>query len=98
MGIKQSKEELEVFKQKAMQAYAKANKISILIFIRESYSHELVAVSVQERTDYKGDPYYTFGRLYHVFGEQCTYDQCGCATFDDEMKVRMAAYQFFGIK
>lgn len=53
MGIKQSKEELEVFKQKAMRAYAKANKISILIFIRESYSHELVAVSVQERTDYK---------------------------------------------
>ena len=61
MGIKQSKEELEVFKQKAMRAYAKANKISILIFIRESYSHELVAVSVQERTDYKGHPNNTFG-------------------------------------
>lgn len=98
MGVKKSKEELEISQQKAMRAFAKSNNISILAFIRELYSHELVAVSVQERTDYKGDPYYTFGRLYYVFGDRCVYDQCGCATFDDEMEVRMAAYKFFGIK
>ena len=98
MGVKKFKEELGISQQKAMRAFAKSNNISILTFIRESYSHELVAVSVQEQTDYKGDSYYTFGRLYYVFGEDCVYDQCGCATFDDEMEVRMAAYQFFGIK
>lgn len=98
MGVKQSKEEMEIFKRKAMRAFAKANKISILAFIIESHSHELVAVSVQERTNYKGEPYYTFGRLYHVFGDNCVYDQCGCATFDDEQKVREHAYSFFGIK
>ncbi len=98
MGMKKSNEELEIFKRKAMRAFAKSNKISILAFIQESHSQELVAVSVQERTNFQGKPYYTFGRLYHVFGNDCVYDQCGCATFDDEQKVREHAYSFFGIK
>ena len=81
-----------------MRAYARANNIVILAFIKESFSHKLIAVSIQECANYNGDPYYTFGRLYHIFSNDCVYNRCGCASFNDEMEARKHAYQFFGIK
>lgn len=81
-----------------MRKYCKAHNLVILAMIEESYSHEVIGVAIKTCTRINGTVYYTFGRLYHIFGEQFSYEQCGCVTFRDEMRVRKAAYKHFGIK
>lgn len=83
---------------KLARAYAKEHGIIALDFRKERHSGTLFAIAVKEDKDIQGKPYYTFGRLYHVFGTECTYDQCGCATFRDGVEVRKAAYKHFGIE
>lgn len=83
---------------KLARAYAKEHNIIALDFRKERNSGTLFAIAVKEEKDHKGQPIYNFGRLYHVFGKECAYDQCGCNSFTDEKEVRMAAYKFFGIK
>lgn len=83
---------------KLARAYAREHNIIALDFRKERSSGTLFAIAVQENKDIEGKPIYTFGRLYHVFGTECVYDQCGCASFRDGMEVRKAAYKHFGIK
>lgn len=83
---------------KLARAYAKRHNIVALDFRKERNSGTIFAIAVKEKKRIDGTLYYTFGRLYHVFGTECTYEQCGCATFEDEVEVRKAAYKHFGIK
>lgn len=96
--VKEGYELSEVGFCKLARAYAKEHNIIALDFRKERNSGSLFAIAVKEEKDYKGKAYYTFGRLYHIFGTECTYDQCGCASFTDEMEVRRAAYKHFGIQ
>lgn len=86
-----------MLEKKQFRAWAKANDVVILAFLKERNSGEVFGIGVKTKKDYRGQPYYTFGRVWNVFADQFTYDQCGCATFDDEMEVRKHAYQFFGL-
>ncbi len=82
----------------AMQDYANKHRITILAFRRESFSGELIGVAVEQRTKYDGKPYYSFGRLYRVFAEQCTYYQQGCACYDNFEDAKAEALEFFVIR
>lgn len=82
---------------KLARAYAKEHKIIALEFRRGRNSGDLFAIAVKEEKNHKGHTIYNFGRLYHVFGTECVYDQCGCNSFTDGKEVRLAAYRFFGI-
>lgn len=81
-----------------MRAYANAHNLIILAFINETLSKDLVGVAIETCTDCNGCKYFTFGRLYHLFGDDCSYYQCGCSSFSDPIEVRKKAYAFFGIK
>ena len=88
----------EIQAQFAMQAYAKANRITILAFRRESFSGVLIGVAVEQRTRWDGKPSYSFGRVYQIFAEQCSYYQQGCAHYDNFEEAQKNALEFFGIK
>lgn len=88
----------EIQAQLAMQAYAKANRITILAFRRESYSGIQIGVAVEQRTRYDGKPSFSFGRVYHIFADQCSYYQQGCAHYDNFEEAKKDALEFFGLK
>lgn len=88
----------EIDAQLAMKAYAEKKRITILAFCRESFSGELIGVAVQQRTKYDGKPYYSFGRVYQIFAEQCSYYQQGCAHYDNIEEAKKNALEFFGLK
>lgn len=88
----------EIQAQLAMQAHAKKNKITILAFRRETLSGELIGVAVEQKIKYDGKPYYSFGRIYQIFAEQCGYYQQGCASYDNFEEAQKHALEFFGIK
>lgn len=77
--------------------YAKKHGITMILGFRENHG-EFYAIVVKKYKNYNGVSYYTFGRLYHVFGTDFTYDQCGCAFFSEEKAAMKAAFAFFGIK
>lgn len=79
------------------RAYAKRHGFTMILGYRKRHS-EFYAIVVKEGKNYEGLPSYTFGRLYHVFGNHFTYDQCGCAFFSEEKAAMKAACEFFGIK
>lgn len=81
-----------------MRAYAKAHKMVILTFRREKHSGGVFAVTIRENPCCDGTSLYSFGRLYHIFDDNCVFDQCGCYSSTDEKEVRLRAYSFFGIK
>ena len=84
--------------KKEMRAYAKANGLVILAFIRETYSNEVIGVAIKKTIILANTPLYCFGRLFHLSDTQCVFDQCGCYFTNDEREVRKEAYKYFGIK
>ena len=88
----------EIQAQLSMQTYAKANRITILAFCRESYSGIQIGVAVEQRTRYDGKPSFSFGRVYQIFADQCSYYQQGCAHYDSFEEAQKDALEFFGLK
>lgn len=83
--------------EKKIRAYARTHDMIILGF-RLDAGRTLYGMVVKEGKRFDGESSYCFGRLYHVFGSDCVFDQCGCAFFEDEKTARLHAYNFFGIK
>ena len=78
--------------------YAKAHNMYVLVFITERHSGQMVGVAIKEHKRYDGVPLYSFGRLYHVFGDRFTFEQCGCYSTTSEREAIFEAYSFFGFK
>lgn len=87
-----------LYKVGKIREYARAHDMTHLGTYREHYSGKIYAAVVKPTKRINGTFSYTFGRVYHVFAEQCTYNQCGCAYFDTEKDARMAAFNFFRIQ
>lgn len=90
--------ENDLYKARKIREYVRAHDMTHLGTWRERYSNEIYAAVVNSHKHLDGKFSYTFGRVYHVFAERCTYEQCGCAYYDTEKQARLAAFAFFGIK
>lgn len=82
-------------KSKAKQ-YAQQHNLYIIALYKDTHSGDEVAIAVKKCLGYANITYYTFGHLYHVFGDEFVYDQCGCAHFHNFTDAKDEAFQFFG--
>lgn len=84
--------------KKQFRAWAKTNDIIILTFLKERNSGEMYGVGIKTLKDYSGKPYYTFGKVYRLFAQEFTYEQCGCYSNYNETEIRLHAYGYFGFR
>ena len=56
---------------------------------------ELFTYAIKRKTNYKGEVYYTFGKVYEVNGKKF-YDCQGCNTFNSAKYAIVSAIEFSG--